>query len=262
MRWILITLLIVVSPVTAAHSGTFLDDFSDGNLDGWEIWGVPRALVQDLARLEDGHLVLDTTLGRNGQPAVEVKFVSLGLWTGDAGNWDSYTLTCRIRFAEVRGGPGTGYFNISVRKSIGRFDLATEQVMQIRLFPQSIDVTTIPPDAKRNPETHEREGDIHRRLLLPDHFPAIKLNRWLPIEIVAEKDSFEFYLDDNLVARYLDESAAPGTVRFQTVSEMLVHLDDVAITGPHIPNIRGSQSIHPERQLTTTWGELKNSSRR
>ena len=111
--------------------------------------------------------------------------------------------------------------------------------MQILLLPKSIDVTTIPPDAKRNPETKAPEGEIHRRILLPEHFPAInsidgsQSKSWL-------EDSFDFYLDDNLVAQYLDETAAPGTVRFETLSEMLVHLDDVAITGPRIRTLEGS----------------------
>lgn len=262
MKWLLVVMFIAVSPTIVAQSGTFLDDFSDGNLDGWEIWGIPPPPVPDLVRLEGGHLVLDTTLDRNEPPGVNAKYVSLELRIGDAENWDSYTLTCRIRFAEVRGGHGSGFFNIDVRSSPGRFELVAEQVMQILLLPQSIVVSSIPPNAKRNPKTLEREGEIHRRNLLPEHFPAIKLKQWIPIEIVAEKHAFEFYIDDTLVAQYLDGTAGLGTVRFEALSEMLVHVDDVKITGPHIPNIQGAHSIHPEGHLTTTWGEIKNSSRR
>ena len=79
---------------------------------------------------------------------------------------------------------------------------------------------------------------------------------------MAEKDAFEFYIDDNLVAQYLDESAGPGTVRFETLSEMLVHVDDVKITGPDIPTVREAQSIRPAGHLATMWGEIKNSPRR
>lgn len=74
MRCLVVAVLVAVSPVFAAYSGTFLDDFSDGNLNGWDILGIPRPLVQDLVRLEGGHLVLDTTLGRNEPPAVESLF--------------------------------------------------------------------------------------------------------------------------------------------------------------------------------------------
>lgn len=177
MNRLLIALLIAVSPANTAFSGTFLDDFSDGNLDGWEIWQVAPPPVGELARLEGGHLVLDTTHGKkNDRADIKFKFVSLKLKTGDATGWDSYTLTCRIRFAEVRGGRGSGFFNICVRSSPGQFDLVAEQVMQILLVPHSIGVTTVPPDAKRNPKTKVPDGEIHRSVLLPADFPALKLN--------------------------------------------------------------------------------------
>jgi hypothetical protein len=41
MKWLLMALLIVVSPVVA-YAGTFSDDFDDGQLGGWHIDGFPR----------------------------------------------------------------------------------------------------------------------------------------------------------------------------------------------------------------------------
>ena len=35
MRWIPIVLLIAGSSIFTANSGTFVDDFSDGGLEGW-----------------------------------------------------------------------------------------------------------------------------------------------------------------------------------------------------------------------------------
>ena len=90
----------------------------------------------------------------------------------------------------------------------------------------------------------------------------IKLRRWHQIKIVAEASNFEFHFNGNRVSKYKDETAAPGTVRFETLSEMLVHLDDVAITGPDMPNIGGPHSVNRKTHLTTTWGEIKKSSRR
>ena len=175
MKWLLIALLIAISPTSVAHSGTFLDVFHDRNLDGWHVSIHPPGIALPVA-FKNGYLVMDTTIEKNELPEGVFKVVSLELRTGNAEDWDSYTLTCRIRFVEVRGGAGSGFFNIGIRSSKGRFDLVAEQVMQILLLPKSIDVTTIPPDAKRNPETKAPEGEIHRRILLPEHFPAIKLN--------------------------------------------------------------------------------------
>ena len=53
------------------------------------------------------------------------------------------------------------------------------------------------------------------------------------------------------------KTAVPGTVRFNVRSEMLIHLDDVVITGPGVPNIGGASSVNPEAHLATTWGKNK-----
>ena len=42
MRWFVIALLITLPPVFAAYSGTFRDDFSDSDLDGWRVSGFPK----------------------------------------------------------------------------------------------------------------------------------------------------------------------------------------------------------------------------
>ena len=261
MRWLQIALLIAASPVVAAYSGTFRDDFGDGNVDGWIVSTFPPE-SPNFIRFEDGYLVMDTIVGENELLEDPHRHVALQLSTGNAEEWDSYSLTCRIRFVNVQEIRPPESFTINVRKGKGRRGLAAQQNMQIHPLDQFIHVTTYPPDAKRNPETKVPEGEIHRRNLLPENFPLIKLNRWLPIRIVAEKDAFEFYIDDTLVAQYLDKTAAPGTVRFEALSEMLVHVDDVNITGPDIPNVRGAQSIHPDGHLATTWGEIKNPSQR
>ena len=90
----------------------------------------------------------------------------------------------------------------------------------------------------------------------------IKLGRWLPIRIVAQENNFEFHFDGNFVTQYEDENAVPGTVGFQIDSGMVVHLDDVVITGPDIPNIGSPLSVNPEARLATTWGDMKSSVRK
>ncbi len=128
---------------------------------------------------------------------------------------------------------------------------------------QHIQVDTIPPDAQQHDPEKGIEGMIHRQTLRAKHLRRpIKLDRWLLIKIVAEENYFEFHFDDNFVTQYEDETAVPGTVSFQVSSGLVVHLDDVAITGPEIPNIGGPHSVNPEARLGTTWGEIKNSSRR
>lgn len=261
MKRLSIAILIAGLPAIAAHSGTFLDDFSDGNVDGWIVSTFPLGFP-NFIRFEDGYLIMDTIAGENELLEDPHRHVALQLSTGDAAEWDSYSLTCRIRFVNVQEVRPPESFAINVRKGKGRRGLAAQQNMQIHPLEQFIHVTTYPPDAKRNPENHNWEGLIRRRVLVPELFLPIRLNRWLSVEIVAEKKSFEFYLADELVAHFVDETAVPGTVEFATFSRMHVHLDDVTITGPNIPNTDGASAVNLQTHLTTTWGKIKNPSQR
>ena len=254
MKRLMTALLPAVSLVFAAYSGTFRDDFSDGDLDGWHIFMAPEPFVPNLVRLEDGYLVMDTRVGKkNDNPAI-LEILFLELERGNAENWDSYTLTCRVRIAEVSQGYNP-VFNISVRSREGHFDVSTGQRMLILPTRDLVGVVTFPPDAKIAPKGVD--GVIHRE----NFEKAIKLQRWYQIKIAAEESNFEFHFNGNRVSKYKDKTAGPGTVNFLADAGILVHLDDVVITGPDIPNT-GAHSVNPEAHLTTTWGGIKSSSRR
>ncbi len=272
MKWLPIVFLMAVSPVMAAYSGTFRDDFSDGNLEGWHI-GTPafaRFPHPHRLKIENGYLVMDSF---NEQ---RLKTISLELRPGNGKKWekwDSYTLTCRVRFTVIpqEGPPGSLHIDVriseggKVQKGFQIFTLVNFQSMWIRLRTQLIDIKTFQPHERALDEDVTVPIVMHTRAALSrEDFerPPIELNRWIPIEIVAEKGLFEFHFDGNLVARYRDEKAGPGTVRFRTHSRMLAHLDDVSISGPRIPNIGGPHRVAPEARLATTWGEIKDSSRR
>ncbi len=253
MKRLMTALLLAVSLVFAAYSGTFRDDFSDGDLDGWHIFGAPEPFVPNLVRLEDGYLVMDTRVGKNDNPAILITlFLELG--RDNAENWNFYTLKCRVRIAEVSQGYNPT-FVVSVRSGEGHFDVSTGQRMFVLPTRDLVSVVTFPPDAKIPPKGVD--GVIHRE----NFEKAIKLQRWYQIKIAAEESNFEFHFNGNRVSKYKDKTAGPGTVGFQADAGILVHLDDVVITGPDIPNT-GAHSVNPEAHLTTTWGGIKSSSRR
>ena len=262
MKWLLIVLLIAGTPVITAYSGTFLDDFSDGNLDGWHIQGHPPGTPVEV---KNGYVVMDTTIGKNDNPInfrILFKIVSLELRTGNSENWNSYTLRCRVKFSKVPAPPTTSLFTISVRRNKGHFNVMAEQQMQIIWSGplEAVAVATVPLDAKFNIEDGRIVGAVQHTFIRRGRLKPIELNRWIPIKIVAEANDFEFHFNDNLLIRYKDETAVPGTVRFQADAEMLVHLDDVAVTGPTVPDldIGRPHSVYPRLHLTTTWGEIKN----
>ena len=249
MKWLPMTLLIALSSVVAAHSGRFLDDFNDGNLDGWHIFMAPEPFIPNLARIEDGYLAMDMKVGKNDNPAI-LKVLFLELEKVNATNWDSYTLTFRVRIAEVSRGYNPG-FHISVRSREGHFDVMTEQQMFIFPTRDLVGVVTFPPDAKIAPDGVD--GVIHRG----NFETAIKLRRWYQVKIVADESKFEFHFDDNRVSKYKDDIAGPGTVRFQADTGILVHVDDVAITGPDVYQTSAvPTALALNALLATTWGEI------
>lgn len=263
----LIALLMVVLPVIAAHAGVFWEDFSDGNLDHWHIEPAPGPAldpVKNLLKIENGHLAINTV--RRGQQ----HSVSLELKSGNPVSWNSYTLTCQIRFQSQFDLEPPSTFNIEVRYSEGDVvqiaphefvllhNLQRLSIHNDRL--QRLDVSTYqptePPDG-----FPQQMGRIPRGELRLDEFERQMWDRWIPVKIVAANESFEFYFDNHLVAQYNDEKAKPGTVTFWSQSRLSVHLDDIAISGPQIPDI-GPRSVDPGLNSAATWGDIKNSSRR
>ena len=264
---VVVALLLLVLPVIVAHAGVFREDFSDGNLDHWHIKPVPGPaldLVGDLLKIENGHLAINTIRRR------QEHLVSLELKSGKPERWNSYTLTCRIRFQSQFDLEPPSTFNIEVRYSEGDVvqiaphefvllhNLQRISIHNDRL--QRLDVSTYQPNepAEGFPQ---QMGRIPRARLRLEGVARPMWDRWIPVKIVAANESFKFYFDGQLVAQYSDEKAGPGTVRFWSQSRLTVHLDDIAITGPQIPDI-GPRSVNPVSHLTTTWGEIKNSPKR
>lgn len=255
MRRLLIALLLAVSPVMVAYSGTFVDDFNDGHLDGWHIESAPGPPFPhaDLVTINDGYLVIDTML------ADQTYLVTLKLNIDGAEKWDSYTFTCRVRFREVQQKPPVP-FDFRVRRDS---NVHASQYMCVWMRIQRIMVRTAPPiDINDLPLNNGRGGIVRASVEFEDLRRPIEKNRWYPVKIVAKKNDFEFYFDDDLVVEYEDKEAVPGTVAFDANGGIHVHIDDVAITGPRIPNIGGPHGADPDAHLATTWGEIKDSSRR
>ena len=263
MRWLMIVALVTVSSTTTAYSGTFLNDFSNEHLDGWNIHIDPKPVfrpVPHLLNFKDGYLVL------NKNRVAQEHSVSLELGTRNAEEWDSYSLTFRIRFQGVPE-PGAAFYTEVRRSEVVANQIPNPanshnaQSMWILLDKrQAIHVLTFQLD--QTPFGRGFDEIIHRAKFGLERLEQPIASRWIPIKIVAKENHFEFYFDNQLVAKYEDEKAGPGTVLFHTNMKIVVHLDDIKIWGPRIPNIGGPHRVAPEARLPTTWGKIKDSSRR
>lgn len=266
MKPLLMALLMAVSPAVVAYSGTFVEDFNDENLDGWHLLMAPAPPffpIVDLLKFENGYLVIDPVF--RGQR----HSVSMELRTGNVEEWDSYTLTCRIRFEFKEDLELGASFHLDVRYSEGpevqrgneTFTQDNFQELWILLAPkQEIHVFSNHPN-KAFP-VGNAVLSIHRAKFSLNRLEQPIADRWIPIKIVAKGKFFEFYFDNQLVARYEHGKARPGTVRFAKHGGSPVHLDDITITGQRVPFNGGPHSVAPEAHLVTTWGEIKNSHRR
>ncbi len=93
MRLVLIAALSALLLVFAANSGTFLEDFNGDNLDEWHIQLAPGSPFPNLVWLEGEHLAMDTITERG---------TAILTWRrGFEEDWDTYTVTCRVRFMDV-----------------------------------------------------------------------------------------------------------------------------------------------------------------
>jgi len=244
MKQFIAALLAATLCITTAYAGTFSDNFDDGNLEGWHVWRMPETKPP---KVEQGAVVMDTIIEKDNKLQI-MNMVYLELIAGNAKRWRDYTLICRVKFSKAL--PPLPGFSIAVRRSLGRFGVMAEHYMMILPFEDYIGVNTTPPDAKFNPQKGI-EGTIGRGNIEK----TIRLNQWYQIKIVAMENHFEFYFDDDIVTVYKDESAVPGTVKFQADTGIRSHLDDVVITGP---NILGARSIlKTEAKIAMTWGKIK-----
>ena len=263
MRWLMIVALLTVSSTTAAYSGTFVNDFSNEHLDGWNIHIDPKPAfrpVPHLLNFEDGYLVI------NKNRVAQEHSVSLELGTRNAEEWDSYTFTFRIRFMGVPE-PGAAFYTEVRRSDVVANEIPNPanshnaQSMWILLDErQAIHVLTF--RLGQPPLGWAPDEIIHRAKFRLERLERPIASRWIPIKIVAKENHFKFYFDNQLVAKYEDEKAGPGTVLFHTNMKIVVHLDDIKIWGPRIPNIGGPYGVAPEARLATTWGEMKDLPRR
>lgn len=249
MKGFLTALLIAVSPVSVANAGTFSDNFNDGQLDGWHIWK-PLPGIPIMVEIQNGYVVMDTREKPGENPRLQLlKMAELELRAGNAKNWNAYTFTARVRIVEALE-KQLPSFIIQVRRGRGRFDLVAEQTMLIQPVEQRVSVFTTPPDAKFNRKDIIQRGRNFKAL--------IKRRRWYPIKIVADAANFAFYFDNHLIVQYEDKTAVPGTVKFQANFGLLVHIDDVVITGPTVPDL--ANDLNPKGHLTTIWGKIKTDS--
>jgi len=193
--------------VVSAHAGTYVENFDDGDFDGWEIYegGEPGSEWT----VEDGVLTCRREI----------------LWGTDLlfgeEHWRNYTIEFDVRMVEP---------TAEELCSVG-FDLrmtGTEVV-------EDLDVVTSPLAYREQEAWISAWIDFEFIAQSENEAIDFELGRWYRLKGVAHEDSFEFYLDGRLVASYTDDRFPGGRLGlFAMACE--AQFDNVIITGDDVPD--------------------------
>ncbi|MFC1715294.1 FlgD immunoglobulin-like domain containing protein [Candidatus Poribacteria bacterium] len=209
MRYIVATFALCML-VVSAYAGTYVENFDDGNFDGWEIFegGEPGSEWT----VEDGVLT-----GRR-----EILFVS-DLLFGEE-DWRNYTIECDAKMIEPLGEELClmGFDYRIVDTDIVDGQLNNDDVSPVAGFLMQQALISVWIDNEFSGESEHKDIDF-------------ELNRWYRFKAVAHEDTFEFYIDGVLVASLIDDRFPTGRLGL-FIAACEAQFDNVIITGDDVPD--------------------------
>ena len=191
-----------------AQAGTYVENFDDGDFDGWEIFdaGEPGSEWT----VENGVLTCRREI----------------IWMSDLlfgeEDWRNYTIECDARIVE----PLDEIYGMA-------FDLRVT-------YPED-------DETKMTDVTCLASGSSKTAFIWPglngeflDQTPSsdfdFELGRWYRLKGVAHEDTFEFYVDGRLVASYTDDRMPTGRLGLMAAGASVLQFDNVIITGDDVPD--------------------------
>lgn len=224
-RITLIGLIICCIGVLPASAGTWRDDFGDGDLAGWEVWG------EGNWKVESGELLLSHR-------------DSTDLYAGEAG-WSDYTVQADVMIVEVL---------------IPRNQFPRALILARYQWPESpacylFGLQWTPNHTVWGLSYYDANSVIHPGKL--DPFP-IEVGRWYNLRMTLAEGHIEAYLNNELIAEWDDKSEDSGKVGLHAKG-IEVRFDNVVITGDEIPDVgpSGYATVEQTGKLATMWGSTK-----
>jgi hypothetical protein len=224
MRLILVKAsLLIISVIFSSLSlaGTYIENFDDGDFDGWEILNVKGGVSE--WKVENG--ILKCT--RNNVWISSIVF-------GEE-EWRNYSIECDAKMIQVLD-PQLHAMGVDLRRmddlsivwcAIG--DSTKWALLEVWLN-------------GNNPAKH---GD--KRF-------DFQIDQWYHLKGVANEGNFEFYVDGELFVSLSDSSLPTGRVGLSAGS-CVAQFDNVVITGDDVPN--NTAAVSASGRLTAKWGQLR-----
>ena len=257
MKYMMVMLILALL-VSSVGAEIFRDDFNDGDLKGWTfIQGAEHGRIQDSA------LVLSS-------PNPKVGFGAEAIIAVDGIIASNYEVAVSVKISrlvkDIVRGPHIGLrahipqrlepFIESFRGNKMLRRLLYEQSYQFILGYEDIGA----PDTKRgfgatiqHVEVSKKgdEWNINsegrsRAFRLFD----FRLHKWYRVRVIAEGNRFQCFIDDTEMLNFFDGTYTAGRIYLSSGWGNRVHFDDFEVRYDARP-------VHPRKQLTTTWGEIK-----
>jgi len=223
---------------TSAWAGTFRDDFSDGNLEGWMLtFGtLPIVPLESMAKVRNGVLTFRRTSGWG-----------VHLTIGNADTWSDYTIECDMKITERIPNEWGGSFHYA--GFIGRLRPENKLSIDILGFALNLKAT---PTIWKFVKFQKNQWLINTQT----NFNA-ELAAWYHLKSVMKGNNFKFYVDNNLISSFNSGNISTGRVGIN-IGGCTAEFDNIVITGDDVPDVGPSgYAVKPKSKLTTTWGRLK-----
>lgn len=229
-----ITIISVGSSMTLA--GTLIEDFDDGDMDGWKrspqneknkdiFWGVV-----------DKAMMFDPKGQAWDQAISQLNFVGFQV-AKNVEDWDDYELEVDIKHTEMANWPG------GIR---ARVDLNTGGHYAVWLYPGNSKINLY-----KNPG-----WDINTGLSnLGEGAYKPEVNKFRTVKLSCIGDSVKVFYDGKELISAKDNEHKKGTIAL-CVQDKVVYFDNIKVTGAKIPNLKMS-SVEYMGKLATKWGTIK-----
>ena len=261
----MMVMLVLTLLVSSIGAEIFRDDFNDGDLKGWTfVQGAEHGKIQN------GELVLSSP---KAEDKAEVIIAVNGIISRDYEVTVSLKISKLVRDIDINGGPSIGLrahtdpflepiikpapargkkgiptllYGRSYKFFLGNQDVNIQDIRRgLAATVQHMDVV------KKNNDGNERLI----RVIRMDELRAFRLfdfrlRKWYRLKILAKGNRFQVFIDDAEMLDFFDDTYTAGRIYLSSGRGNHVHFDDFEVQYEAL-------SVHPRKQLTTTWGEIK-----
>ncbi len=221
---------------TTSFAGTLIEDFDDGDAEGWERSPQNKDNDQVFWGVVDGEMTFDPQ-GQDWAVAIsQMNFVGTPQ-VPNVSEWTDYEVEVEIKLTEFGNHPG------GIR---ARVDLETGGHYVLWLYP-----------GNSNMKLYKNPGwDINTGLAtLGEAAYSPEIDEFHTIKLKCEGDTITVFYDDEEVISAKDGEHQTGTIAL-CVQNKVIYFDNIKVTGNQIPNANMSP-VEPTGKLATTWGTLK-----